>query len=184
MGSIPLTRAAQGTHGAAPQASCAPERHSPLAGESRKASSLFSEGGPPTQGSALPQTRDNAPSSCHSPLAGESSKGVPSLFSEGGPPTQGSALPQTRDNARAGHRPRASLLAICLIALIQTYRLTLSPFFGMHCRFRPTCSAYALEAVRRFGGLRGGWMAVRRLGRCHPWHPGGLDPVPERQAER
>lgn len=77
-----------------------------------------------------------------------------------------------------------SVAAGCLMALIRAYRLALSPFFGMHCRFHPTCSTYALEAVQRFGAVRGGWLALRRLGRCHPWHPGGLDPVPERQVQR
>ncbi len=81
-------------------------------------------------------------------------------------------------------RPKPSLPALCLIALVRVYRLALSPFFGMHCRFHPTCSVYALEAVQRFGAARGAWLALRRLGRCHPWHPGGVDPVPERQAPR
>ena len=86
-------------------------------------------------------------------------------------------------SAPDSRQPRRSAAALCLIALIQAYRLALSPFFGMHCRFHPTCSAYALEAVRRFGAARGGWLALRRLGRCHPWHAGGPDPVPERQAQ-
>lgn len=57
------------------------------------------------------------------------------------------------------------------------YRLLVSPFLGPCCRFAPSCSAYAAEAVQRFGICRGGWMAVKRLLRCHPFHPGGWDPV-------
>ncbi|MBV8741774.1 MAG: membrane protein insertion efficiency factor YidD [Sinobacteraceae bacterium] len=64
------------------------------------------------------------------------------------------------------------------VILIRLYQWTLSPLLGQNCRFYPSCSNYALEAVRRFGVLRGGWLAARRLSRCHPWHPGGLDPVP------
>jgi putative membrane protein insertion efficiency factor len=66
-----------------------------------------------------------------------------------------------------------------LIALIRVYQLFLSPLLGNHCRFYPSCSQYAREALERHGVLRGGWLAMRRLSRCHPWHPGGLDPVPE-----
>jgi uncharacterized protein len=62
--------------------------------------------------------------------------------------------------------------------LIRTYQWTLSPMLGQNCRFYPTCSNYALEAIQRFGVLRGGWLAARRIGRCHPWHAGGYDPVP------
>jgi uncharacterized protein len=62
--------------------------------------------------------------------------------------------------------------------LIRLYQWTVSPLLGTTCRFYPSCSHYALEAIERFGVLRGGWLTLRRLGRCHPWHPGGLDPVP------
>lgn len=67
----------------------------------------------------------------------------------------------------------------CLRALIRLYQCTLSPFIGNQCRFHPTCSNYALEAIERHGALRGTWLAVRRLGKCHPLHPGGFDEVPE-----
>jgi len=61
---------------------------------------------------------------------------------------------------------------------IRAYRYAASPLLGMHCRFHPSCSAYALEALERHGTARGAWLALRRLSRCHPWHPGGHDPVP------
>jgi putative membrane protein insertion efficiency factor len=66
-----------------------------------------------------------------------------------------------------------------LIALIRVYQLFISPLLGNHCRFYPSCSQYAREAIEQHGALRGGWLAIRRLLRCHPWHPGGVDPVPE-----
>jgi putative membrane protein insertion efficiency factor len=66
-----------------------------------------------------------------------------------------------------------------LILLIRAYQWLLSPLLGNHCRFYPSCSHYALEAIERHGPLRGGWLAVQRILRCHPWHPGGIDPVPE-----
>lgn len=65
------------------------------------------------------------------------------------------------------------------MALIRLYQLTLSPLLPPACRFTPTCSQYAYQAIDRFGFIKGGWMAVRRIGRCHPFHPGGYDPVPE-----
>jgi uncharacterized protein len=65
-----------------------------------------------------------------------------------------------------------------LIALITVYRWCISPVLGNHCRFYPSCSQYALEAVHEHGPWRGSWLALRRLLRCHPWHPGGIDPVP------
>ena len=67
---------------------------------------------------------------------------------------------------------------------IRFYQLALSPLVGPACRFHPSCSQYALEAVSRFGVLRGGWLAVRRLARCHPFNPGGYDPVPPPAAPR
>jgi putative membrane protein insertion efficiency factor len=65
-----------------------------------------------------------------------------------------------------------------LLVLIRLYQLCLSPFFGGQCRFYPTCSVYAAEAIDTHGALRGGWLAVRRLLRCHPFHTGGVDLVP------
>ncbi|MGB5425481.1 MAG: membrane protein insertion efficiency factor YidD [Gammaproteobacteria bacterium] len=68
-----------------------------------------------------------------------------------------------------------------IIQLIRGYRLLLSPWLGNHCRFYPSCSSYAITAVERHGALRGSAMSVTRLLRCHPWHPGGVDPVPEKE---
>jgi putative membrane protein insertion efficiency factor len=65
-----------------------------------------------------------------------------------------------------------------LVGLLTGYRRFISPLLGPRCRFYPSCSAYALEAVQLHGALRGSWLAARRLGRCHPFHPGGIDPVP------
>jgi putative membrane protein insertion efficiency factor len=70
-----------------------------------------------------------------------------------------------------------------LSALILTYRGLVSPILPGSCRFQPTCSAYALDAVRRFGAVRGGAIAARRLGRCHPWGGFGYDPVPDNAGE-
>jgi putative membrane protein insertion efficiency factor len=69
-----------------------------------------------------------------------------------------------------------------MLGFIRAYQLAISPLFPPACRFHPTCSAYALTAVKRFGVLRGGWLACKRLAKCHPWHPGGYDPVPDDKA--
>jgi len=65
-----------------------------------------------------------------------------------------------------------------LVALIRLYRIALSPLIGPACRFEPSCSSYAIEAIARRGVIRGGWLAARRIGRCHPWGGFGYDPVP------
>ncbi len=64
---------------------------------------------------------------------------------------------------------------------IKVYQVALSPFLGRNCRYEPSCSHYGVEAVERFGALRGSWMALRRIGRCHPFREGGYDPVPLRR---
>jgi putative membrane protein insertion efficiency factor len=69
-----------------------------------------------------------------------------------------------------------------LLLLLRAYKLGISPFLGQNCRFYPSCSDYAAEAVREHGALHGSALAARRLCKCHPWHPGGLDPVPKKQA--
>lgn len=68
---------------------------------------------------------------------------------------------------------------LCLRKLIRGYQLTLSPFIGNQCRFHPSCSHYALDAIERHGVVRGVWLTTHRLFRCHPFNPGGFDPVPE-----
>jgi uncharacterized protein len=73
---------------------------------------------------------------------------------------------------------RLSAAARMLMVLLSGYRRFISPLLGPHCRFAPSCSEYALGAVREHGALRGTWLAVRRLARCHPFNPGGFDPVP------
>lgn len=70
------------------------------------------------------------------------------------------------------------MIARLFLLLIRGYRLALSPLLGPTCRFHPSCSAYAATCIERFGAARGGWLALRRIGRCHPFHPGGYDPPP------
>ena len=69
-------------------------------------------------------------------------------------------------------------MKVILISAIRFYQLTISPFLGTNCRFEPTCSSYAEEAIRKYGALRGGWLTLRRLMRCHPLGGHGFDPVP------
>ena len=67
-----------------------------------------------------------------------------------------------------------------LIGLLKLYKKTLSPLLGPRCRFHPSCSSYAITAIERFGPVKGSWLALARIGRCHPLHHGGIDEVPER----
>ena len=69
-------------------------------------------------------------------------------------------------------------MQLILITLIKLYRYLISPWLGQHCRFEPSCSAYALTAMERYGAIKGTLLTIRRLSRCHPWHTGGFDPVP------
>lgn len=69
-------------------------------------------------------------------------------------------------------------LAWPLIALIRAYQYLISPWLGTRCRFSPSCSNYAIESLRKYGLIEGGKLTVCRVGKCHPWHPGGYDPVP------
>ena len=68
-----------------------------------------------------------------------------------------------------------------LVLFVRLYRYAVSPFLGNNCRFYPTCSSYAEQAVTEHGVIKGSWLAIRRICRCHPWHPGGVDPVPNNQ---
>ena len=70
------------------------------------------------------------------------------------------------------------------MGLIRIYQILVSPLLGGNCRFLPSCSQYAMEALDRHGLFRGGWLAIKRLGRCHPFRPGGYDPVPSLSGER
>jgi putative membrane protein insertion efficiency factor len=75
----------------------------------------------------------------------------------------------------------AGAVRALLLGLIRLYQLTLSPWLGRQCRYEPTCSKYAAEALERHGVARGVWLAAKRLGRCHPWGRSGYDPVPAAQ---
>lgn len=84
---------------------------------------------------------------------------------------------QERTTSEPSALPKTPAARI-LLALITFYRAFISPVLGPRCRFAPSCSAYGLEAVTVHGALRGSWLTIRRIGRCHPFHPGGFDPVP------
>ncbi len=71
-----------------------------------------------------------------------------------------------------------------LVLLVRLYQRLVSPLLPPACRFYPSCSAYAVTALERHGALRGSWLTIRRLGRCHPFHPGGIDPVPDLTPKR
>lgn len=71
------------------------------------------------------------------------------------------------------------LFAWPLLGLVWLYRHAISPLIGANCRYQPTCSTYASEALRRYGAFKGGYLALKRIGRCHPWGGSGYDPVPE-----
>lgn len=75
-------------------------------------------------------------------------------------------------------------MKMVLVALLKGWRLVISPLYGQRCRYYPSCSAYALGAVEEHGALRGSWLTLRRVGRCHPWTPGGVDLVPTPEAYR
>jgi len=70
------------------------------------------------------------------------------------------------------------MLSACAIWLLRLYQTTISPCLGLCCRFHPTCSAYMIEALGTHGFFKGGWLGLQRLCKCHPWHPGGYDPLP------
>ncbi|MEJ5963059.1 membrane protein insertion efficiency factor YidD [Pedobacter immunditicola] len=71
-----------------------------------------------------------------------------------------------------------SFLSWLFLLVIKTYQLLLSPLLGANCRFTPTCSQYGVEAIKKYGPFKGGWLTIKRIGRCHPWGKHGHDPVP------
>ncbi|EHR40990.1 hypothetical protein AJE_09057 [Alishewanella jeotgali KCTC 22429] len=71
-----------------------------------------------------------------------------------------------------------------MLGLVRGYQLVISPLLGPRCRFHPTCSHYAIEAIQRFGAVKGAWLAGKRILKCHPLHPGGEDPVPDKHNEK
>ncbi|WML40927.1 membrane protein insertion efficiency factor YidD [Neobacillus sp. OS1-2] len=75
------------------------------------------------------------------------------------------------------------MLKKIFLAIIRFYQVAISPLKPPTCRFYPTCSHYGFEAVQRFGAVKGGWLAIKRILKCHPFHPGGFDPVPEKKKD-
>lgn len=95
---------------------------------------------------------------------------------------------QSRSSSASSHRAAADRPAVAagvvaaMVWVIRLYRIVLRPLAPPSCRFAPSCSAYAVGAIERHGPFRGAWLAIARIARCHPWHPGGHDPVPYRKA--
>ncbi len=81
-------------------------------------------------------------------------------------------------------RSLGRLLALPMLGLVWLYRLAISPWLGNNCRYDPSCSEYAMDALRIHGAFRGSWLAAKRIGRCHPWGGSGYDPVPEKREDR
>ena len=81
-------------------------------------------------------------------------------------------------------RSLGRLLALPMLGLVWLYRLAISPWLGNNCRYAPSCSEYAMDALRIHGAFHGSWLAAKRIGRCHPWGGSGYDPVPEKQEDR
>ncbi len=79
---------------------------------------------------------------------------------------------------------KKTLLAYLLTGFVRFYQLGISPFLAPRCRFQPTCSHYAIEAISKHGGLKGGWLTVKRISKCHPWGGFGYDPVPQSGEEK
>lgn len=82
------------------------------------------------------------------------------------------------EEQRPTEQPSQSTMQKVILALIRGYQRFLSPLLGSNCRYYPTCSHYTYEAIAKYGVAKGGRMGLRRIARCHPWHPGGFDPVP------
>lgn len=85
-------------------------------------------------------------------------------------------------HGRSDDTTAPSVMTRAITALIRFYQVAVSPLFPKSCRFSPTCSEYTVQAVQRFGVIRGLWLGMRRIVKCHPFHPGGYDPVPDADA--
>ena len=83
-----------------------------------------------------------------------------------------------KETARTVYKTILKLLAFPFILIIKMYQLLISPILPANCRYQPTCSHYAVEALKKYGIFKGGWLAIKRISRCHPWGSSGYDPVP------
>src|SRR3954449_12765632 len=91
------------------------------------------------------------------------------------------AFHERHPNGTLKQKEATLLLKRAMLGIIRFYQIAISPLKPPTCRFYPTCSHYGMEAVQRFGAVKGGWLAMKRILKCHPFHPGGFDPVPEKK---